>query len=67
MRCTQCAAVSYSAAARTLVKEGYRCPVCGGAVKLAPQEPPVAVTSDPDPPARRKKPPGEGGRRFERE
>jgi hypothetical protein len=46
MRCTQCAAVSYSAAARTLVEQGHRCPVCGGEVALAPQEPPVAVAAE---------------------
>lgn len=63
MRCTQCAAESFSAAARTLVEEGYRCPVCGGEVALAPDETPVAVAAD-----------GEGsssgepaGHRFERD
>jgi DNA-directed RNA polymerase subunit RPC12/RpoP len=61
LRCTQCAAESYSAAARTLVEQGYRCPVCGGEVVLVPQEPPVGVAleSDGDP--------GDAGRerRFE--
>ena len=37
MRCTQCAAVSFSAAARPLVERGYRCPQCGGELVLAPQ------------------------------
>jgi hypothetical protein len=39
MRCTQCAAVSYSAAARTLVERGDRCPQCGGELALAPAAP----------------------------
>ena len=48
LRCTQCAAESYSAAARTLVEQGYRCPVCGGEVVLVPQEPPVGVAVETD-------------------
>jgi len=69
MRCTQCAAVSYSAAARTLVKQGYRCPVCGGEVALAPEGPPVAVAAEhaEGEAAGEKEPPGKGGRRFDRE
>ena len=39
MLCTQCAATSYSAAARTLVESGERCPRCGGPVVLEPAEP----------------------------
>jgi phage FluMu protein Com len=62
MRCTQCAAVSFSAAARTLIEQGERCPQCGGEMALAPEEAPVAVASargeEPEPP--------DGGRRFER-
>jgi ribosomal protein S27AE len=46
MRCTQCAAVSYSAAARTLVEQGHRCPACGGEVALAPHELAVAVAAE---------------------
>ena len=46
MRCTQCAATSWSAAARTMIEQGYRCPVCGGEVALAPQGPPVAVAAE---------------------
>jgi hypothetical protein len=62
MRCTQCAAVSFSAAARTLVEQGQRCPVCGGEVALAPIESPVGVAAETDESAD-----GEAGaRRFER-
>ena len=46
MRCTQCAAVSYSAAARLLVERGERCSLCGGALRLVPDDAPVAVTAD---------------------
>lgn len=63
MRCTQCAAVSYSAAARTLVDQGHRCPVCGGEVALAPQESPVAVAAEGEGAARQDEP---TGRRFDR-
>ena len=38
MLCTQCAAVSYSAAAKILVERGERCPNCGGPVRLAPED-----------------------------
>ncbi len=44
MRCTECAATFYSAAARTLVARGERCAECGGELLLVPLEPPVAVT-----------------------
>jgi hypothetical protein len=52
MRCTQCAAVSFSAAARPLVERGYRCPQCGGELVLAPhalasEEQPVGVVAEP--------------------
>ena len=47
MRCTQCAAVSFSAAARPLVERNYRCPQCGGELVLGPgAEPPVGVLAD---------------------
>jgi hypothetical protein len=39
MRCTQCAAASYSAAARTLVSRGERCPQCGGELVLDLEQP----------------------------
>jgi hypothetical protein len=29
-----------------LVEQGYRCPVCGGEVALAPREPAVAVAAE---------------------
>ena len=62
MRCTQCAAVSYSAAARTLVSRGERCSQCGGEVVLDPHEPAVAVgTAQPADAAER------SGKRFERD
>ena len=38
MLCTECAAESYSAAAKTLVEQGDRCPVCGGELMLEPRE-----------------------------
>jgi hypothetical protein len=63
MRCTQCAAVSYSAAARTMVERGDRCTQCGGELALAPEEPPVGVAADPRAPAEASV---ERGRRFER-
>ena len=61
MRCTQCAAVSFSAAARTLVEQDYRCPQCGGELMLVPVEPPVAVGAEDAPRDERDE------RRFERE
>ena len=60
MTCTECAAESYSAAAKTLVEQGGRCPVCGGELKVEPREP-VPVTAE----ARGPEQPPE--RRFERE
>ena len=60
MTCTECAAESYSAAAKTLVEQGDRCPVCGGELKVEPREP-VPVTAEargPEQPT---------GKRFERE
>ena len=52
MRCTQCAAVSFSAAARPLIERGYRCPQCGGELALAPhalasEEQAVGVVAEP--------------------
>jgi hypothetical protein len=44
MRCTQCAAASYSAAARTLVSRGERCPQCGGELVLDLEQPSPVVT-----------------------
>jgi hypothetical protein len=38
MRCSQCAAATFSAAAKTLVERGDRCPQCGGELALAPAE-----------------------------
>ncbi|HEX8646656.1 MAG TPA: hypothetical protein VF715_07120 [Thermoleophilaceae bacterium] len=64
MRCSQCAAESFSAAAKTLVERGDRCPQCGGVLALAPVErrQPVGVAAqgggDPEP--------DDSGRRFER-
>lgn len=65
MKCTQCAAVSFSAAARTLVERDYRCPQCGGELMLVAERPRVTVPADggdgpPDEPE-----PGTG-RRFDR-
>jgi hypothetical protein len=59
MRCTQCAAVSYSAAARTLVSRGERCSQCGGELVLDLEQPSPVVTGGreqsaaPEPPERR--------------
>jgi DNA-directed RNA polymerase subunit RPC12/RpoP len=39
MVCEDCGEVYYSAAARTMVERGERCPKCGGRLVLA-QEPP---------------------------
>jgi hypothetical protein len=44
MLCAECAAVSYSAAAKTLVESGERCPRCGGPLMLEEAEP-TGVTS----------------------
>jgi DNA-directed RNA polymerase subunit RPC12/RpoP len=43
MRCSQCAATSFSAAAKTLVERGDRCQHCGGELTLAERRQPVAV------------------------
>ena len=60
MRCTQCAAVTFSAAARTLVERGDRCEACGGEVVLVTEHPPVGVAAEA--------PAGEpDARRFERD
>jgi len=45
MTCTECAAESFSAAAKTLIEHGDRCPVCGGQLVLEPREP-VTVPAD---------------------
>ena len=60
MRCTQCAAVTFSAAARTLVERGDRCPQCGGEIVLASEDTPVGVAVDAPAPERE-------GRRFDRD
>jgi phage FluMu protein Com len=38
MLCTQCAAVLYSAAAKTLVERADPCPRCGGVLVLEPAD-----------------------------
>ena len=64
MRCTQCAAASFSAAAKTLVERGERCPQCGGEMALAPeQRQPVGVAAAQDGDDAE---PQDAGRRFER-
>ena len=60
MTCTECAAESYSAAAKTLVEQGGRCPVCGGELKVEPREP-VPVTAEAPAPEQ------PSSKRFERE
>jgi uncharacterized protein with PIN domain len=45
MKCMQCAAVSFSAAARTMVDQSHRCAQCGGELALVPVELPVAVAA----------------------
>ena len=70
MTCTQCAAESFSAAARPLVERGYRCPQCGGELALAPQArapeaEPVAVAAESKGDAERREA-QERSRRFER-
>ena len=61
MTCTQCGAESYSAAAKTLVESGERCPTCGGPLAIDPGEP-VAVSSE-----RGEASPSGEARRFRRE
>ena len=64
MRCTQCGAVSFSAAARTLIQRGERCPQCGGEVTLADDDAAVGVLPDGE----QRPSGGEGpGRRFDRD
>jgi ribosomal protein S27AE len=46
MLCAQCAAPSYSAAAKAMVDRGERCPRCGGALTLAAPEPVGAAERD---------------------
>lgn len=60
MLCTQCAAASYSAAAKTLVERGQPCPVCGGALALGPPDP-VGVGPHGD----EREPAVPAGRRFQ--
>jgi hypothetical protein len=50
MLCAECAAVSYSAAAKTLVESGERCPRCGGPLMMEEAEP-AGVTSKGGKPA----------------
>ena len=47
MVCEDCGTVYYSAAARTMVERGDRCPSCGGALVLA--DGPRPLPSDPEP------------------
>jgi hypothetical protein len=63
MRCMQCAAISFSAAARTLVEQGHGCGDCGGELALVPVELPVAVAVAGDPTADD----GAHERRFDRD
>jgi hypothetical protein len=44
MLCAECAAVTYSAAAKKMVDRGERCARCGGELRL---EPPLAVGAAP--------------------
>ena len=63
MRCTQCAAESFSAAARLMVENGQRCSQCGGELAFVPVEPPVPVGVDGESGT----PDESSGGRFERE
>jgi DNA-directed RNA polymerase subunit RPC12/RpoP len=68
MVCQDCHSVFYSAAARTLVEHGERCPTCGGRLLLEPEPPRgdrVGVTTErgPEP---GKPPPPDHSRRFSR-
>jgi hypothetical protein len=59
--------VSFSAAARTLVERGERCPQCGGELVLAPEPPPpVGVTAE-TPTEASEREERERSRRFERD
>jgi hypothetical protein len=53
MLCTQCAAVSYSAAATKLIEQGERCPRCGGPLVLEKSEPVGAAREGNDEPKAR--------------
>jgi DNA-directed RNA polymerase subunit RPC12/RpoP len=70
MVCEDCRSVFYSAAARTLVEHGERCPSCGGRLLLEPEEgrgDRVGVTGERG--SRRpgeRKPPPDHSRRFTR-
>ena len=68
MLCTQCAAVSYSAAARTLVERGARCATCGAPLVHEPAEP--AESPEPAVAMVRQRgsadEPAQSARRFER-
>ena len=48
MLCAQCAAPSYSAAARTMIARGERCPRCGGPLTLVEPEPVGAAAERDD-------------------
>ncbi len=71
MVCEDCRSVFYSAAARTMVENGERCPTCGGRLRLEPEEGSsdrVGVTGDRK--SRRpgeRKPPPDHSRRFQRD
>ena len=56
--------MSFSAAAKTLVERGERCPQCGGELALAPERQPVGVVAQRD--SEDSDPPEDGGR-FDRE
>ena len=59
MTCTECAAESYSAAAKTLVGRGDRCPVCGGELVVESREWVTVPAAEPEEAA--------AGGRFERD
>jgi hypothetical protein len=46
MLCEQCSAVTYSAAARTLIERGQRCPRCGGQLGVADDERPTTLAAE---------------------
>jgi uncharacterized protein with PIN domain len=52
MLCEGCSAVTYSAAARTLIEQGDRCPRCGGRLAI-PDERMVTVPADEPQPEER--------------
>jgi DNA-directed RNA polymerase subunit RPC12/RpoP len=51
MVCEDCGTVYYSAAARTMVERGERCPKCGGRLILANGPRPLGRRERSDPPA----------------